>query len=152
MARSPYTIALSIDPPFARRVRARALAALARRALASEDTPVCELSVVITDDASVRELNRRYRGEDAPTDVLSFDLTADESFVSSGGDRLLGEVVISYPTAARQAEDAGHAVDEELAHLLVHGVLHLLGHDHQSPAEARTMRAREEALLGQPAH
>jgi probable rRNA maturation factor len=65
-----------------------------------------------------------------------------------GSGRQLGEIVISYPTAARQAQEAGHPVDEELAHLLVHGVLHLLGHDHQSPAEARRMRAREEALLG----
>ena len=64
----------------------------------------------------------------------------------------MGEIVISYPTAARQAEEAGHTVDEELAHLLVHGILHLLGYDHESRADARRMRAREEALLGRAAH
>ena len=149
-----YAIAWHVEPPFARWVRRRALTALARRALTAEAAPVpAQLSIAIIDDETVRELNRRYRGVDAPTDVLSFDLEDGDAFVAPPeGARQLGEIVISYPTAARQADEAGHAIDEELAHLLVHGVLHLLGYDHGSPKEARAMHEREEALLGRPAH
>ena len=150
MAPAPYTIDFSIEPSFARQVRRRSLAALARQALAAEGAPApTELSIAVTDDETMRDLNLRYRNIDAPTDVLSFRLDSDDGFVTPPESRRsLGEIVISYPTAARQAEEAGHAVDEELAHLVVHGVLHLLGYDHESPVEARAMRAREEALLG----
>lgn len=151
---SGYAIALHVQPTFTRKVRRRALVTLARRVLAAEGAPApLKLSVVVTDDETVRELNRRYRGEDAPTDVLSFGLEPDDRFVAPpASPRQLGEVVIAYPTAARQAGESGHDIDAELAHLLVHGLLHLLGHDHQSPKEARAMRAREEALLGREAH
>jgi probable rRNA maturation factor len=154
MGAEAYAVALHIEQAFARRVRRRTLNALARRALAAEGvSPSAELSVLITDAETVRELNHRYRGVDAPTDVLSFGLDDGDGFVTPPGNaRHLGEIVISYPTAARQAEDAGHEIDQELARLLVHGVLHLLGYDHESPQQARTMRAREEALLGGPAH
>ncbi len=154
MAAGDYTIAWHVAPPFARRVRRRALTALARRALTAEAAPVpAQLSIAIIDDETIRELNRRYRGVDAPTDVLSFDLKDEDAFVAPPkGARQLGEIVISYPTAARQAGEAGHAIDDELAHLLVHGVLHLLGYDHKSPKEARAMQKREETLLGRPAH
>lgn len=154
MAVAGYAVALHIEPAFARRVRRRPLLALARRALAAEGVPTpAELSVVVSDEQTVRELNRRYRGVDAPTDVLSFGLERADGFVTPPGSaRQLGEIIISYPTARRQAEEAGHGIDEELAHLLVHGVLHLLGYDHESPQEARAMRAREETLLGQAAH
>ena len=149
-----YTIAWHVEPAFARSVRKRALAALARRALASESAASpSELSIVVTDDGTVRELNRRYRGEDTPTDVLSFGLDEHSGFaLPPGSARQIGEVVISYPTAVRQAMAAGHAVDAELAHLLVHGVLHLLGYDHERPAQARAMRVREDALLGAAVH
>ena len=70
----------------------------------------------------------------------------------TGGGRRLGESATAFPQAARRAEEAGGAVDDELAHLLGNGVLHLLGHGHQSPKEGRAMRAREEALLGRAAH
>lgn len=128
--------------------------ALTQRTLDSEGVvPPAEVSVAITDDAHVQALNQRYRGIDVPTDVLSFSLDDDANFVSPPGSvRSLGEIVISYPTAARQADEASHGIDEELAHLLVHGLLHLLGHDHESPKEARLMRAREEALLGRATH
>jgi probable rRNA maturation factor len=154
MAAPGYSANLSIDPAFARRVQRRTLAALARRALAAESVPApAELSVVITDDETVRDLNRRYRGVDTPTDVLSFELANADGFVAPPGSaRLIGEIVISYPTAARQAQEAGHEIDQELAHLLVHGILHLVGHDHETPEEALAMRAREESLLGYAAH
>ena len=153
MAAASYRIALHVGPSFGRFVRSRALAALARRTLAAEKVrgPL-ELSVVVADDRTLRALNRRYRRRDAPTDVLSFGLETDGGFVAPGRARQLGEIVISYQTAARQARAAGHSVHDELAHLLVHGVLHLLGYDHERPREAAAMRAREETLLGRQAH
>jgi probable rRNA maturation factor len=151
VGRPRFGITCHVEPRFRRRVRIRPLVALARRALEAEDARASgELSIVVTDDDTVRELNRRYRNTDAPTDVLSFAL-AGGGFPEAN-PAPLGEIVISYETAARQAAEAGRAVEDELAHLLVHGVLHLLGYDHQSPADARRMRAREEALLDRPAH
>jgi probable rRNA maturation factor len=154
MPRSGYRIAFQVQPSFARSVRTRQLAALARRVLAGEGVaPPAELGLAVSDDATVRDLNRRFRGEDQPTDVLSFGLGGDDSFVTpANSPQQLGEVIISYPTAARQAKEAGHAIDEELAHLFVHGILHLLGYDHERPADARRMLAREEALLGRAVH
>jgi probable rRNA maturation factor len=154
MAARGDRIAIHIDPPFSRQVRRRPLTSLARRALEREAVgPPAEVSVVITSDEQVRELNARYRGIDAPTDVLSFGLDDDPAFASPPGSaRQLGEVIISFPTAQRQASDAGHGIDDELAHLLVHGLLHLLGYDHERAGDARAMRAREEALLGHAAH
>lgn len=154
MADSPYKIVWHIEPQFSPRVRKRALGALARRALKAEGAAApSEISIVVTDDETVRMLNRRFRGIAESTDVLSFQMGEDESFVTASGSApLLGEVVISYETAARQADEAGLAVEDELSHLLVHGVLHLLGHDHESAADAEAMRAREESLLGRAAH
>ena len=153
MAPGAHTVSLHVEPPLARRTRRRPLVALARRTLAAEgvSAPV-ELSIVVADDETVRRLNQRYRGVDAATDVLSFSLDSEIAFPTPSGRRQLGEIVISYPTALRQAEAAGHSIDEELAHLLVHGLLHLLGYDHERPGDARTMRSREETLLGRNVH
>jgi probable rRNA maturation factor len=123
----------------------RALAADARALLKHLGLPRAELSVLLCDDAFIRALNRRWRDKDEPTDVLSFaqgegedgDLTPD----------LLGDVVISVETAARQGGEHGHPVDVELRVLLVHGLLHLLGYDHIDPDDAVEMRARESELL-----
>jgi probable rRNA maturation factor len=154
MAEGSYRISFHVKPAYARYVRMRALASLARRALAAENAPgPSAVNVVVADDLTVRTLNRWYRGEDAPTDVLSFSLQTDDGFVLPPGRvRDLGEVVISYPTASRQARAARLGVNDELGHLLVHGVLHLLGYDHEKSAEAKVMRAREEAILGRAAH
>ncbi len=103
------------------------------------------------DDDAIRDLNRRFRGIDAPTDVLSFDL-ADDVLTDARDAGPLGEIVISYPTAERQARQAGQAVEDELARLLVHGILHLIGYHHEFPAQARRMRSEEQALLGHAAH
>ena len=153
MAARAYRIAIHVDPPFTRHVRRRPLTALARRALRAEAVgPPAEVGVVVSGDEQVRELNARYRGVDAPTDVLSFALD-DDAFPSPPATvRQLGEVVISFPTARRQAAEAGHSIDDELAHLLVHGLLHLLGYDHETSRDARVMRGREESLLGRAAH
>jgi probable rRNA maturation factor len=109
-----------------------------------------ELSVLISDDAELHELNRSYRGVDSPTDVLSF--AAEEgpgSFVRPpGAPRFLGDLAISFERAAAQAAEYGHSLERELAFLTVHGVLHLLGYDHErGPEDEAAMRAREEAVM-----
>jgi probable rRNA maturation factor len=91
-------------------------------------------------------LNKQYRGIDGPTDVLSFG--CDDPCAASGDEPLtLGDVVISPEVAAQQAAELGHTVEEELDMLLVHGILHLLGYDHESDDEAAVMQARERALI-----
>jgi probable rRNA maturation factor len=147
MSRPAYEILITIDEPFTTCVAAERLAAIARNALQAEKLEDCELGIVITDDETVRSLNREYAGEDSATDVLSFSLREGEEFVSPEGAERLGEVIISLPTARRQADDAARPVDDEVAHLLVHGILHLLGYDHTGEGEGRVMRSREEQIL-----
>lgn len=148
-----YRVAFSVDGSYRDRVRTRRLSALVRRTLLSENVPAPHsVSVVITNGAIVRGLNRRFRGQDRTTDVLSFGLNDRDGFVVGEGASQLGEIVISFPTARRQAREAGHDVEEELEHLLVHGVLHLLGYDHERSRDEKVMRAREEELLGRAAH
>jgi probable rRNA maturation factor len=143
-----HVIFVSIAEPFAGSLSEERLAATARRVLEAEDAPACELSVTVTDDETVRSLNREYAGEDEVTDVLSFSQREGEEFVSPPeGAPQLGEVIIAYPQATRQAAERGRAATEEVTRLLVHGVLHLLGYDHAEPEEARRMRGREEALV-----
>jgi probable rRNA maturation factor len=116
-------------------------------------TESVEIGLVIADDATVQGLNRDHRGVDATTDVLAFAFTEtrgaeDEGFVMPPGTTLdLGEVIISYPQAERQAEELGHSRERELALLIAHGVLHLLGHDHEEPDDQKQMRALEEQVL-----
>jgi probable rRNA maturation factor len=116
----------------------------ARRLLGALDRPGAELSLALVDDAAMAELNQRYRGRRGPTDVLSFSLLEGPHRRHRGA--LLGDVVISVDTAARQARRARRTLDDELLRLLIHGVLHLLGHDHEESAEARAMRAEERRL------
>jgi len=115
--------------------------------------PPYEVSLVFTDSETVQQLNRDYRGVDETTDVLAFQMLpqkkADDSFaLPPDGVTRLGEVIISYPQAAEQAEEQGHSVEQELALLIIHGILHLLGYDHEKPEEEKRMREREEELLG----
>ncbi|MBI5947023.1 MAG: rRNA maturation RNase YbeY [Chloroflexi bacterium] len=111
------------------------------------------LAILVTDDDEVREMNRRFLGVDEPTDVLSFPDEADDFVQGIADQTLLGDIAISLPTAARQAEQIGHPLDAELAHLLVHGILHLCGYDHVgSPEEEARMRSREEHYLGDLGH
>jgi len=110
-------------------------------ALASVD-----MTIVLTDDAQLRELNREYLGVDAPTDVLSFP--ASEADPETGVS-YLGDILISIPRAKQQAEAAGHPVEDEVQLLVVHGTLHLLGHDHATAAEkARMWKAQAEVMSG----
>ena len=120
------------------------LQARAERALGALCHAPSELSVALVDDAEMAELNGRFRGLPRATDVLSFSLLEGEH--SERGGALLGDVVIGLETASRHARQGGRSLDHEVARLLVHGVLHLLGHDHQRPAERRAMQAEERRL------
>jgi probable rRNA maturation factor len=105
-----------------------------------------EISIRFTDDEGIRELNRDYRKKDSPTDVLSFPMREGE-FAGLNPD-LLGDVAISLDTAKRQAEERGENLEEEIRFLLVHGILHLLGFDHEgSASKARVMKAKEREIL-----
>jgi probable rRNA maturation factor len=143
-----HTILVTVDEPFRASVDATWVEEAARGILQAEGVPPAELGVLVTHDARLRELNREYAGEDEATDVLSFSLTEGEKFASPDGVLRLGEVIISYPTAERQGREAGRSTEAEIAHLIVHGILHLLGYDHAEPEEERQMRAREQELLG----
>jgi probable rRNA maturation factor len=103
-----------------------------------------ELSIVLTGDDQMRKLNRIYRNKDRPTDVLAFAQREGEHGDRAG--RLLGDVVLSIPTARRQAEAAGRDLGSELTMLLAHGLLHLVGWDHDTPAKDRAMRRETDRL------
>ncbi|MDF1514566.1 MAG: rRNA maturation RNase YbeY [Anaerolineae bacterium] len=109
----------------------------------------CEMIVVVTDDAALHELNRRFRSVDAPTDVLSFSNDNRGPYVALGGDfpRDLGDVVISLERAQVQAADAGAELNAEMQLLVVHGTLHLLGYDHETSQEKAIMWAAQEQIL-----
>jgi len=122
----------------ARRAAEAALAQSGKRIGAAE------LSLVLADDATVQELNARWRGKDAPTNVLAF---ASEEPPAKGKPVLLGDVVLAYETVAREAREQGKRLADHLRHLVIHGVLHLLGYDHIKPAPARRMEALETRIL-----
>jgi probable rRNA maturation factor len=124
--------------------------AVARRAvraalaLAAPDIAAAEISVVLADDATVARLNREFRDKPGPTNVLSFPC---EDEAALDGPALLGDVVLACETVMREACERALAPADHLAHLVVHGVLHLLGHDHETDGEARRMEALEVAAL-----
>jgi probable rRNA maturation factor len=143
-----HDVLVAIDPAFGRFVQADWLTAIARITLEHEGVGSCQLSIAIAPDDDVRALNLQYAGEDKPTDVLSFSQEEGEEFVRPPeASRHLGDVIISYETAERQAGEAGHDVDSEVAHLLTHGILHLLGYDHAEPDQEAVMREKERDVL-----
>ena len=126
-----------LDRPLLRRRAARVLRAL--------DLADAELSIRLVDDREMSVLNLHHRGRKGPTDVLSFSLCEGPHAVRRG--ELLGDVVISLDTAARQARRDRRPLEREVLRLLVHGALHLIGHDHVRAGERRRMRAEERRLL-----
>ena len=136
------------------RGRAADVEAAAERILELLGWDECELSVVLTGDEAVRALNRQWRSKDAATDVLSFGQLEDagETRVRSAIRKPkpgthLGDVVISVDTALRQAAEGGWTPEEEINRLLVHGVLHLLGHEHEHGGAAERRKQAEEARI-----
>jgi probable rRNA maturation factor len=146
-----------------------ALAALERQEGLSSlipDNRGWDVEVVVADDETIQELNQRYRGLDEVTDVLAFSPYHSGHYEGANGANSvqktfepvvfpeipngqisLGIVLVAWDQAVRQAKQAGHLVKQELAALVVHGILHLLGHDHENPAEAKLMRAQERIAL-----
>lgn len=149
-------LGIQIDRAFRKHLDQEWLQRVVEQSLAVQDfDSEVELSVVVTSEETVRKLNQQYRGVDEPTDVLSFALTErkpgdDTPFITPPDGILhLGEVVISYPQAIRQAEENRQKVEQELALLIIHGVLHLLGYEHNEPAQEREMRVLEQRVLSE---
>lgn len=117
----------------------------AEAAMLDNDAPPSEISVVLSDDEHIRELNKHHRGMDEPTNVLSFP--AARTKAPAGGPRMLGDVVIAFETVEREAAEEAKPFSHHLSHLVVHGVLHLLGYDHEDDEEAEIMEARERQIL-----
>jgi len=134
-----------VDKPWVRKI--------ARAVLKAEGVAQpYEVSLVFTDPETVQQLNRDYRGVDEPTDVMAFYMLgqkeADNSFaLPPDGVTRPGEVIISYPRAVEQAREQGHSTERELALLIIHGILHLLGYDHEKTEDQEKMRSREKELL-----
>ncbi len=148
----PANIDLQIDPAYRARVPAERLLRVVAATLQHEGASQGEVTLVIAPDDLLQQLNRDYRGIDDPTDVLSFaaqeEAEGQHVFISAPeAQNYLGDVVISFPTAERQAAAVGHSVADELCLLTVHGVLHLLGYDHASPDEEADMWARQAQIL-----
>lgn len=121
----------------------RRLVATLERLLAEAGEAGSSVSLTLVRDPAMRELNREHRGKDAPTDVLSFPLDPEPH---AGAERMLGDIVVSVDTALRQAADYDAPLEREVERLLIHGVLHLLGHDHLQPDERARMEAEERRL------
>jgi len=128
------------DVPSSERIRDWAAAALEERVTA-------ELTVRIVDESEGQTLNRRYRDQDRPTNVLSFPSDLPVGMPAEEMGDLLGDVVICAPVVAQEAREQGKAPEAHWAHLVVHGVLHLLGYDHEEPDQAARMEARERVVL-----
>jgi probable rRNA maturation factor len=128
-------------------IRKRPLRSVARKILSASGCPDAQLSILIVDDVMIQEINRDYLNKDRSTNVISFAMQEGEG----GGVQpdLLGDVVISAETAARDAAEAQTSFESELYFLLLHGILHLLGYDHErgSQAEAKRMEAREREIF-----
>ncbi len=143
---------MRIDRGYGRRVEAAWLRKLTEKVLLAEKAGQgAEVSLYITGEKKIHDLNKQFLDEDRPTDVLSFPMLEGRGgweFVEAPDKTVhLGEVIICYPVAVRQAEEHGHSVEKEIAILLVHGLLHLLGYDHDIAARTRKMHAREAAIL-----
>lgn len=107
-----------------------------------------EVSILLADDAALRQLNRDYRGQDRATNVLAFPNMPPGSRPPPGAALVLGDLALAWETLRREAADQGKPLADHFTHLVVHGTLHLLGHDHEAEAEARIMEDLERGILG----
>jgi len=140
-------VQIQIRDPRTRTFR-RILESLAPEILSGLGKPDGEVSVLLTDDAEIRSLNRQYRGIDKPTDVLSFSQLEGDAVPPRNGPLILGDIVISLDRTREQAGDSGVSVEKELRRLFIHGLLHLVGYDHEgSPEEAKKMKNMEDRLF-----
>jgi probable rRNA maturation factor len=154
---STLEITIQIDDEFASLVDEENLRAAAMATLAANEIDDAELTIVVTNDETIQQLNRDYRGIDAPTDVLSFAAQEGEDAqdlalppeLAAELDRYLGDIIIAYPYTMQQAAHFGSAPAAELRLMVVHGVLHLLGDDHDTPEAEAAMWARQDAVLAQ---
>jgi probable rRNA maturation factor len=151
---APPRLDIIVDSPIWR--TQRGVKAVLQRAIAEAAAMAAtadgELAIVLTDDSAIRILNRDWRSKDQPTNVLSFPARNDLPATRPGARRpapvrVLGDIVIAYETVAREALAEQRPFRDHLAHLAIHGFLHLLGHDHEAEAEAEAMEALEIAVL-----
>ena len=131
------------DEPGHQAILRRAVGAAARE----RSSKRAELAIVLTDDSAIRALNRKWRGQDKPTNVLSFP--AGGAGMANADAAHLGDIVIAFETAAREASSEGKLFAHHLAHLAVHGYLHLLGFEHETDQEAAVMEGLEADILSQ---
>jgi len=134
-------------------VDTRRLKTVARTLLREVEEGDSAISISLVDDTEIHALNREHRGKDKPTDVLSFPLYEPGEEAHPHAERLLGDIVISVDTARRQAAEYDAPLQNEIYRLLIHGVLHVLGHDHEEPDERTRMEAEERRLaaaIGMP--
>ena len=139
----PSPLATKLDAQWLRRV---AEITLQHEGVAEET----QMTLVITDDEGIQELNRQFRDTDSPTDVLAFASEEGEDFVTpSDLPAYLGDVIISYPRAVEQAAQEGHSTKNELALLVIHGILHLLGYDHKEEEKRTQMWKQQDNIMKQ---
>lgn len=139
----------SVCPDTERLVAAAAELAFqqARRSVSLPAAAGATLGITLTDDAEQQQLNRIWRGKDAPTNVLAFPAVDADQPPPPGAPLLLGDVVLAFETVAREAAEQNKPINNHLRHLVVHGVLHLLGFDHQTDADAAAMETQEIEIL-----
>jgi probable rRNA maturation factor len=156
---SPYNIQIEVDDPYAAQVDVDNLATAVETTLRRQGVVTGQVTVVITDDKTVRTLNREHLGIDEPTDVLSFAARepgdpivpslALPPELEAEMANYLGDIIIAYPYAERQAAHYGASIAAELRLLVVHGTLHLLGYDHHTPTAEAAMWTLQEAVLAE---
>ncbi len=145
-----WEVGVQVEKPFGAVIDRRWLGRVISKTLEMEGViGPAGVGALITGDERVQELNKAYRGMDTTTDVLAFSMREGDGMSSSPPDGMtrLGDVVISCPQAERQAREQGHSLEKEVAFLAVHGVLHLLGYDHEKPDDETAMKARQRAVL-----
>jgi probable rRNA maturation factor len=143
---SPLQIDIQMQSPLwdAQPLAAQTIRAAIGAAASILSTAGGEVSIVLTNDSAIRDLNRGWRGIDKPTNVLSFPVSSQ---TISGETRLLGDIVIAYETLERECDDENRIFLHHLAHLAVHGFLHLIGYDHQTDVQAEEMEGLESKIM-----